>query len=100
MTHVVIRYGRDGYTLTATGHAGTEKECIAVSAVIQALAGWVHNQHSGVLSLEKGEARIAFPKMPGAVTAMELTLIGLLQIEATAPESVKVEIQDTVPGDL
>lgn len=100
MTHVIIRYGREGYSLTATGHAGTEKECVAVSAVIQALAGWVHTQHSGVLSLGKGEAKIAFPKMPGALTAMDLTAIGLQQIEAKAPDSVKVEILDTVPGDL
>ena len=92
MTHIRARYGRSGYSVTSVGHAGTSKTCAAVSAIIQALAGWVHNQRSGGISLNKGEAMIAFPEMPGAEAVMDMTVIGLLQIEKAAPGDIEVEV--------
>ena len=95
MTHITARYGQS-YTLTSSGHAGTTQSCTAVSAVVQALAGWVHN-HTGTISLGKGEAIIAFPEQDGAKAVMDLAVIGLLQIEKAAPEDVTVDVI-RVPG--
>lgn len=92
MTTVKARFGRDGYSVKATGHAGTSDSCVAVSAIVQALAGWVHNGTGGMVSLDKGEAIIAFPDCPGAGAVMEMTVIGLLQIQKAAPDDVKVDI--------
>lgn len=92
MTRIKARYGRDGYSIVSVGHAGTAESCTAVSAILGALAGWVKNNDGGVLSLGKGEAMIAFPKGNGAETAMDVTVIGLLQVEKSAPDNVKVEM--------
>lgn len=91
MTRIKARYGRDGYSIVSVGHAGTAESCTAVSAILGALAGWVRN-NDGMFSLEKGEALIAFPKGNGAETAMDVTVIGLLQVEKATPDSVKVEM--------
>ena len=64
-----------------------------MSAIVQALAGWVHN-HVGSMQLEKGRALVTFPKQEGAQTAFELTVIGLLQVQKAAPEDVSVIIED------
>ena len=92
MTRVKARYGRKGYQIEAHDHAGTTQSCVAVSAIIQALAGWVHNGHNGAISLDKGEAIIAFSG-EGADTAMDLTVIGLLQVQQAAPEDVSVVVE-------
>ena len=64
-----------------------------MSALVQALAGWVRNNDvSSCMSLDKGEAIIAFQPCEGAAAVMELTVIGLLQIEKAAPGAVKVEV--------
>lgn len=92
MTRVKARYGRKGYQIEAHDHAGSTESCVAVSAIIQALAGWVHNRHDGAISLDKGEAIIAFGG-DDAKAAMDLTVIGLLQIQQAAPEDVSVEVE-------
>ena len=92
MTRVKARYGKGGYSVTSIGHAGTTEACIAVSALVQALAGWVHNGHSGGIMLDTGEAMIAFTDCSGAHDVMDMTVIGLQQIEKTAPEAVHVEV--------
>ncbi|MBO7670368.1 MAG: ribosomal-processing cysteine protease Prp [Oscillospiraceae bacterium] len=93
MTHVRVRDGPNGYALTSVGHAGTEAACVGVSALVQALAGWaMNNDASSFMSLDKGEALIAFHPCEGSNAVMELIAIGLLQIEKAAPEAVKVEI--------
>lgn len=91
MTRIKARYGRDGYSIVSVGHAGTAESCTAVSAILGALAGWVEN-NSGSYTLEKGNARIEFPKMPGADGAMDMAVIGLLQVQKTAPDDLIVEI--------
>lgn len=96
MTNVTARYGAS-YTLTSIGHAGTSESCTAVSAIVQALAGWVHN-HTGTIHLEKGKAIIAFPEQDGAAAVMDMAVIGLLQIQQAAPEDVSVIVEQRVPG--
>lgn len=91
MTHIKARYGRDGYSVVSVGHAGTAQSCTAVSAILGALAGWVEN-NAGKFTLDKGEAMIAFPKNDGAEAVMDMTVIGLLQVQKAAPEDVKVEL--------
>ena len=91
MTRVKARYGRDGYSVVSVGHAGTSQSCTAVSAILGALAGWVEN-NAGKYSLDKGEAMIAFPMIDGAEAVMDMTVIGLLQIQKTAPDDVKIEL--------
>jgi hypothetical protein len=59
---------------------------------VQALAGWVQNTFGNGIALEKGSAMIAFPKSGGGDTAMDVTVIGLLQVQKAAPDDVNVEI--------
>lgn len=91
MTRVKARYGRDGYSVVSVGHAGTSQSCTAVSAILGALAGWVDN-NAGKFTLDKGEAMIAFPKNDGAEAVMDMTVIGLLQVQKAAPEDVSIEL--------
>ena len=91
MTRIKARYSRDGYSVVSTGHAGSGESCTAVSAILGALAGWVNN-NVGKFTLDKGEAMIAFPKNDGAEAVMDMTVIGLLQVQKAAPEDVKVEL--------
>ena len=93
MTRVLARYGRGGYRIRCEGHATTPEACAAVSALLQALAGWLANTDlPGGVSLGPGRALIAFPDGPGAAAAMDLTVIGLLQIAKAAPDAVSVEV--------
>ena len=91
MTRIKARYSRDGYSIVSTGHAGTSESCTAVSAILGALAGWVDN-NAGTFSLKKGEAMIAFPKGGGADVAMDMTVIGLQQVQKAAPDDLNIEI--------
>ena len=91
MTVIKVRYGRDAYRIVSSGHAGSSRACTAVSAIIQALAGWVR-ENRGHARLEKGKAVISFPKSEGAAAVMDLMLIGLLQIQKAVPTDVHVEI--------
>ena len=97
MTNITATYGANGYVLRSTGHAGTSQSCTAVSAIVQALAGWVHN-HDGHISLQKGEAVIFFPEQDGAEAAMDMAVIGLLQVQQAAPNDVSVSTVYQVPG--
>ena len=91
MIQVKARYGRDRYKIVSTGHAGTSQTCTAVSALIQALAGWAQNNGDDI-ALDKGKALISFAKSEGAAAVMDLTVIGLLQIQRAVPEDIHVEI--------
>ena len=91
MTRIKCRIGRDGYSVVSVGHAGSTQSYTAISAILGALAGWVDN-NAGRFTLDKGEALIVFPKGEGAEAVMDMTVIGLLQIQKTAPDDVAVEI--------
>lgn len=92
MTQIKARYGRDTYSIIAKNHAGTSESCAGISAILWALAGWIENAHSGACSLDKGDAYIAMPKGGGADVAMDMTVIGLLQIQKKAPDDVHIEM--------
>ena len=92
MTRIRLRYGRDTYSVSSKGHAGTSQICTAVSALIQALAGWALNTDGGTAELEKGNACVVIPKSEGAAAVMDLMTVGLLQIRQAAPDDVNVEI--------
>jgi len=91
MTRIKARYGKDGYSIASTGHAGTNEACTAVSAIIGALAGWVHN-NTGSFTLEKGKALVMWPKGDGGETAMEMAVIGLRQVAQSCPDDVTIEL--------
>lgn len=91
MTRIRCRISRDGYSVVSVGHAGSEQTCTAISAIIGALAGYADN-NSGRFSLGKGEAMIFLPKTDGADGAVDMTIIGLLQIQKQEPDDVTVEI--------
>ena len=91
MITVQARYGRDRYRIVSRGHAGTSQTCTAVSAIIQALAGWAQN-NGDYIDLEKGKAVVSFAKSEGAAAVMDLVVIGLLQIQRAAPDDIHVDI--------
>ena len=91
MIQVKARYGRDKYKIVSTGHAGTSQTCTAVSALIQALAGWAQNNEE-YARLDRGKATIYFSKTEGGAAIMDMTVIGLLQIQRVAPDDIHVEI--------
>lgn len=92
MTKIKARYGRDTYSIIARNHAGTTESCIGISAILWTLAGWIENAHSGACSFDKGDAMITMPKGGGADVAMDMTVIGLLQIQKKAPDDVHIEM--------
>ena len=83
MNRVTARFGRDGYRIDFVGHAGSSDACVAISSLAQALAG------CAVLPDIPGSC---IPDCPGAGAVMEMTVIGLLQIQKAAPDDVKVDI--------
>lgn len=93
MTKVVCRYGEYGYSVTASGHAGTSTSCTAVSAILGALAGWCSNS-GGTCLLDKGKAVILIPAGERAEAVMDMTTIGLLQVQKAAPGDLEIEICD------
>lgn len=94
MTRAIARYGQGWCSLVSVGHAGTAESCAAVSALVQALAGWVRNNGGGVLRLGAGRAELVFPRVAGADAVMDMAVIGLLQVAKAAPADVAVEIVD------
>ena len=97
-----VKYQREGriHSLTMDGHAGYAEHgadivCSGASAIVCALLGWLENNsedlsycdcdaHSGSLRIEcEGGERTA--------TAFEFTMIGLLQIEDSYKDHMKIE---------
>ena len=104
MTKVVCRYGEYGYSVVSSGHAGTSQTCTAISSIIGALAGWCSN-YGGTFDLDKGKAVILIPSGDRAEAVMDMTTIGLMQIQKAAPGDLEVEIieeeitvRNPVPG--
>lgn len=92
MTRIRCRISRDGYSVVSAGHAGSEQTCTAISAILGALAGWVKNNNKGSFKLGKGEAIIVFPDSEGAEAVMDMTVIGMQQVQKANPRDVEVEI--------
>lgn len=99
MTIVYCEKKGDQYTITANGHStGSPEVCAAVSGLLYALAGYVENEKDekdGVQSvigrMANGNFFIVFHGKERAEAVYNMTLIGLLQIEKSHPEYIKVE---------
>lgn len=103
MTRIYAEYGAEvgRCYLSVKDHAtGSEKVCAAVSGLVYALAGYLHNA-TGVdvraESLESGDAVIEFWGDQMAVGAFLCTVIGLGQIARQYPDYVDM---DYVKGKL
>ena len=101
MTEIAVRYGRGEYLLTAEGRA---EACAAVSAVTQALAGFLRSYANGAhgvataLDLAPGSARIGALGDKFVEGAFRTADIGLRQIALAHPEQVRVR-DASDPGD-
>lgn len=86
------------YTVQARGHAdGSPEVCAAVSGLLYALAGYAENDRKIRMlgrKLESGDFSITFLGRNQAKAVYNMTLIGLLQIEKSHPEYIKVEHEE------
>lgn len=103
MTGIYIEVDGGRVLVTAQGHAtGSDNMCGAISGILYALAGFVHNKE------REGTATIyTFRDKPGdfalhcdgdndLLTAVEMTTIGLQQLEQAEPELIRVEFPENL----
>lgn len=96
MTRVYCEKNGNWYTVTAKGHAtGSQEVCAAVSSLLYALAGYVKNEKkslsSAEWSIDSGDVFVLFRGGEKARAVFDMTVIGLLQIEKSHPEYIRVE---------
>lgn len=100
MTRVYCEKGGRRYTVTALGHAdGSPEVCAAISGILYALLGYVKNAQDESMivysdRISSGDVAIDFRGGENAEAVYDMTLIGLLQIEKSHPEYIKVERQE------
>lgn len=98
MTYVYCEKDGNRYTVTAKGHAtGSPEVCAGVSGILYALAGYLENGDGiGTLHgrIEPGDFSVTFDGDGRADAVYNMALIGLLQIEKSHPEYIKVERQE------
>lgn len=97
MTTVTLSAEGGKYSIRCDGHAETPEVCAAVSALVQALQGWMHSAGAKIKKehIEPGNCELAFSGV--GLTGLyecdavhELVSIGFLRLHATAPEQIKV----------
>lgn len=99
---ITARYTKEDNThnLTVYGHAGYAEKgsdivCAGVSAIVQALIGWIENnpEYAVIVSVDErnGEV-IAECSGEGLDDVFMLTAIGLEQIANTYPDNVSIDI--------
>lgn len=97
MTEVVVSSNARGeYRISAKGHASGEDPapCAGITAILGALAGYLENSGKFAkeyVKLEPGDAKLIFFGGSDAQAVFEMALVGLLQIELTYPEYIRVE---------
>lgn len=97
MINITISIKNDDYNISANGHAlfnpGNDIICSAVSALFYAFAGFLHNNSKvrrAEVHLESGDAKI---KASGDIKqAFDVFAIGLLQIEKSYPDNIKIDL--------
>lgn len=103
MTTVTLSAGGGKYAVKCDGHADTPEVCAAVSALVQALQGWLHATGAIIEreDIQSGNCEITFIPLPfGPMqdivcdAVYELVSIGFLRLHATAPEQIKVIFSD------
>lgn len=86
MTEITIK---GHYDITIKGHSPDKRVCNGISTLAAALDGWLSNNTSEHSYCEgDGFARITAPK--AAKTAVEMFTIGVLRIEKSFPDIVRV----------
>lgn len=97
MTEITVTAKDNHYRLEAEYHADDSRICAGISAILYALEGALINNADVKVhysKLEPGHAVIEY--LSAADTAeedMRMALIGLLQIEKSHPDSIKI-VQD------
>lgn len=86
--------------IVVTDHAtGSDKVCAAISGILYALAGYLRNA-KGVdihnLRMEDGYVSIGWTGGKKDLAALQMTCIGLMQIEKAHPELIKTEISEKI----
>lgn len=98
MTKVILEQESGSCVICARGHAtGSTEVCAAVSCLLYTIAGWLNNNPKigGIHRLDDGDAAISFiTREPSAKTVFEMAKIGFLQLAASYPDYISVEISD------
>ncbi len=100
MTRVYCESHGNRYTVCARGHAeGSPQVCAAISGIMYALLGYVKNaQDESTIAysdrLSDGDVEIDFRGGENAEAVYDMAVIGLLQIEKSHPEYIRVERQE------
>lgn len=86
--------------LSLRGHAtGDPAVCAAASALIFALAGYVHSRGNGETELDSGRARVECGRDREADGAFAATLSGLEQLQRRYPQLVAVSYGGRAEGN-
>ena len=97
---ITVRYTVEDNThhLTVCGHAnysdyGTDIVCAGVSAIVQALIGWIGNnpECAECVSIDNGEVLITCNGGEDVSAVFYMVAIGLEQIANTYPDYVQIE---------
>jgi uncharacterized protein YsxB (DUF464 family) len=101
MINVTYSVNDNTHNLTVFGHAnyaekGSDIVCAGVSALVQALVGWLgeHSEYADFVSIDElhGEVVIDCTGGEDVAAVFLLTAIGLEQIANTYPDNVQIEI--------
>ena len=97
MTKVQLKRVGTAYLVRSEGHAtGSAEVCAAVSALMQALEGWLQAEKAVVIHemrMEPGDCELCFSG--DCEQAFSLICVGFLRLQATAPELVQAEIEES-----
>lgn len=97
MTSVYCEKDGNRYIISARGHAsGSPEVCAAISGIMYALLGYVKNaQDESTIAYSdrvySGDVAIEFRGGENARAVYDMAVIGLLQIEKSHPEYIRVE---------
>ena len=88
-THNLTVYGHAGYS-----EKGTDIVCAGVSAIVQALIGWIENnpEYAECVSIDNGEVLIECNGGEDVSAVFYMVAIGLEQIANTYPDHVQIDI--------
>jgi len=91
MTEVYLEADGSRYTCVASGHAGSERTCAAVSTLLYTAAGYLANCGAEVLErrLESGDAALEWQ---GEQPCWDMLSIGFLQLARSYPKDIRAEI--------
>ena len=100
---VRAKYTVDGntHTLVVLGHAnydeyGRDIVCAGVSALVQALIGWIEENHYKTecisIDVKEGEVIISCEGGVDIAAVFYMTTIGLMQIADSYPDHVQIDI--------